>query len=89
MTTNDPRTAQQIRNGYTVRRGMVIVGTRRAGTSNMGNPSYWISFTDGTIARTQSDASIAYSATNRDQHGVPLDVVFTRAGLIAYWKLEL
>jgi hypothetical protein len=84
----DPRSAQQIRNGYNIRHSMVIERVIRARSSVNGNPAWRVIFTDGTVARTQSDASIAYCAENRDQHGVPLTVVYTRAGLIAYWKLQ-
>ena len=88
MTTIDPRSAAQIRNGYTVRHGMTIERVIRANSSVSGNPAWRVLFTDGTVTRTQSDSSIAYCAENRDQHGVPLTVVYTRAGLIAYWRLE-
>jgi hypothetical protein len=82
----DPRTANQIRNGYSVRHGLIIDRVIRANSSVNGNPAFRVLFTDGTVARTQSDASVAYCAENRDEHGVPLTVIYTRAGHIAYWK---
>jgi hypothetical protein len=48
------------------------------------NPRWDAHFTNGTVARTQSDASCAYGIGNPSFRGVPLAVWFSRAGRIVH-----
>lgn len=66
----------------------VIKRVRRVGTSINGNPTYDVIFDDFTLARTQSDAAIAYEIANPKFQDATVDVTFTRAGRIAYVKLK-
>lgn len=59
-----------------------IASIKRLNTSALGNPRFRVTFTDGSIAQTQSDASISYSIENREYRDVPLEVTFSRAGRI-------
>jgi len=52
-------------------------------TSN-GNPRYDVHFTDGTVARTQSDAMCAVGIGNPEFRDVPLAVWLSRAGRITH-----
>lgn len=57
----------------------------RVGTSQMGNPTYEVTFTSGKVARTEVNGSIGYSITNRDLYPplAPACVVtFTKSGRI-------
>jgi len=59
---------------------------KRLPVSSMGNPAWHVFFTDGTDARTSSNAGWSYEAENRENIGVPLEVHFTKAGRIAYCR---
>lgn len=52
-----------------------------------GNPAFRVAFTNGLVARTQSDAAISYELENPEYRDVPLDVEFTPAGRIATWRV--
>lgn len=57
----------------------------RAGSSANGNPAYWLTFTNGTRARTMSDAACAYAIGNPDMRvGCYVVVEFTRSGRIRH-----
>lgn len=63
----------------------VIEHIRRASSSVNGNPAYVLTFTDGTEARTMSDAACAYAIGNPDmREGCSVVVQFTRAGRIRH-----
>jgi hypothetical protein len=49
-----------------------------------GNPRYDISFDDGTIATSQSDASFCYAINNPEFRNRQVEVTFTRAGRVAH-----
>jgi hypothetical protein len=66
------------------RTGLVIESLERLNNSVNGNPRYRVHFTDGTVADTQSDASLNYGITNPEYRDVPLRVTFTRAGKISH-----
>jgi hypothetical protein len=53
-------------------------------TTVYANPRCDVHFTDGTVARTQSDAQCAYGLGNPEFRGVPLAVWFSRAGRIVH-----
>jgi len=64
----------------------IIDHVERIGTSHYGNPTYLVTFTDGTSARTMTDTAWGYEASNRDNHGVSLDVTFTQWGRVRYCR---
>jgi len=66
------------------RTGLVIESLERLNNSVNGNPRYRVHFTDGTVADTQSDASLNCGISNPEFRDVPLRVTFTRAGRISY-----
>jgi hypothetical protein len=59
-----------------------IESIRSLRSSQYGNPRYEITFTDGTVAQTKSDASINYSITNPEFQGVTLTVYFERGKIV-------
>lgn len=59
---------------------------RRKNSVN-GNPRFRVVFTDGSSAITQSDAAFAYGLENPEFRDVPLEVTFSRAGLITRVKV--
>lgn len=59
-----------------------ITSLARIRSSKNGNPTYSVAFDDGTVALTETDASIGYSITNTELHRVPVLVDFNRAGRI-------
>lgn len=67
-------------------RYLKIESIRSLRSSQYGNPRYEITFTDGTVAQTQSDASVNYGITNPEYQGVTLKVSFTR-GKITHVKV--
>lgn len=66
--------------GDTIRTGLVIEHLERITNSVNGNPRFRVHFTDGTAARTMSDASPGLE--NPEYRGVPLTVTFTAHGKI-------
>ena len=70
--------------GSKERTGLVIESLERLNNSVNGNPRYRVRFTDGTVADTQSDASLNYGISNPEYRDVPLRVTFTRAGRISH-----
>lgn len=66
------------------KRTLTIERVDRLVSSQYGNPRFRVTFTDGTVADTQTDASIAYEMENVELRGVPLEVTFSRAGTIIY-----
>lgn len=69
--------------------GLVIRSVERTTSSAMGNPNFFVTFTNGLTARTQNDSSIGYEVTNEaptaSRPARPLDVRFSRAGRIVWW----
>ena len=63
-------------------RTLTIDSLERLKLSVNGNPRFRVTFTDGTVAQTQTDSSIAYSLENPEYRNVPVVVHFTRAGRI-------
>lgn len=52
-----------------------------------GNPSWYVTFTDGSEARTSSDAAVSYEIGNPEMCvGSRVAVTYTRAGRIAYMR---
>lgn len=70
------------------RHGLVIESIKRGATSGVGNPSYWLTFTDGSKARTQTNGSVAYGLPNPEYRDVPLTVTFTPSGRIVNVEVE-
>ena len=66
-----------------------IATVEHAGTSNMGNPTYRVTFTDGVSALTVSNSGWAYEATNSDNHGVPLEVTWSGSRIAFCKKVKL
>ena len=60
----------------------VIESLTRLNNSVNGNPRYLVHFTDGSSAKTKSDASLGYAIANPEYRDKPLEVVFTRSGNI-------
>jgi hypothetical protein len=54
----------------------------RLSNSRNGNPAYRLHFTDGTSARTQSDASISYVVDGPEFRRGPVAFTTTKAGRI-------
>lgn len=55
---------------------------KRRNNSVNGNPRFLVVFTDGSSALTQSDAAFCYGIENPEFRDVPVEVSFSRAGLI-------
>lgn len=70
-----------------ITRRLMIDTIERTNSSVNGNPAFFVTFTDGTRARTQSDAGMAYGIENKQWRAVPLLVTFTPAGRIAFWEV--
>lgn len=47
-----------------------------------GNPRFRVTFTDGSVADTMSDAGFAYGLENREYRNTPVVVTYTRNGKI-------
>lgn len=47
-----------------------------------GNPRFRVTFTDGSVAQTQTDSSVGYSIENPEYRDVPVVISFTRTGRI-------
>ena len=60
-----------------------VVATKHAGTSTMGNPSYWVTLDTGDIFRTSANAGIAYGITNRNFRDEAHVFSLTKAGRIS------
>ncbi len=67
-------------------RVLTIASLERMKLSVNGNPRFKVTFTDGTVAQTQTDASIGYAIENSEYRDVPVRVSFTPAGRI--WNVE-
>lgn len=63
-------------------RVLTIASLERLKLSANGNPRFRVTFTNGEVAQTQTDASIGYSIENSEFRDVPVRVSFTRAGRI-------
>ena len=63
-----------------------IASLERLKLSTNGNPRFRVTFTDGTVAQTQTDASVGYSIENPEFRDVPVRVSYTPAGRI--WNIE-
>lgn len=68
-------------------RVLTIATLERLKLSVNGNPRFRVTFTDGTSAQTQTDASVGYSIENSEYRDVPVRVSFTPAGRI--WNVEI
>lgn len=67
-------------------RVLTIASLERLKLSMNGNPRFRVTFTDGTVAQTQTDGSVGYSIENPEYQDVPVRVYFTRAGRI--WNVD-
>lgn len=69
---------------------LTVTSAKRAQSSYMGNPAFVVTFTDGTVARAQTDSSVGYEVTNEiptsNRPARPLRVVFSNAGRIVSWS---
>lgn len=63
-------------------RTLTIQSLKRERNSHNGNPRFTVTFTDGTVATTGVDSSVAYELENSENQGVPLVVRFTPAGRV-------
>lgn len=63
-----------------------IASLERLKLSTNGNPRFRVTFTDGTVAQTQTDSSVGYSIENPEFRDVPVRVSYTPAGRI--WNVE-
>lgn len=61
---------------------LTIATLERLKLSVNGNPRFRVTFTNGLVAQTQTDSSVAYSIENSEYRDVPVLVDFTRAGRI-------
>lgn len=68
-------------------RVVTIASLERLPLSVKGNPRFRVTFTDGTVAQTQTDASVGYSIENPEYRRAPVRVSFTPAGRI--WDVEV
>ena len=63
-----------------------VIETRHAGTSNMGNPAYWVTIEtdsgDVVTLRTMSNTMLAYGITNPEYRASRHVFTLTRAGRI-------
>ena len=62
---------------------VTITHIERLNNSVNGNPRFEITFSDGSTHRTQSDASISYSITNKEFRG-PINVWLSKRRTIEY-----
>lgn len=65
-------------------KGMVIEKLELLNASRDGNPRWKVTFTDGTVMHTQSNASVNYGIENTEHRNVPLTVTTSRAGRITH-----
>ena len=69
-----------------------VIATKHAGTSTMGNPSYWVTIqrTDGSaeILRTMSNAMIGYAIQNPEYRDELHVFTLTAAGRIRSARKE-
>lgn len=68
-------------------RAVRVARTKRLANSRDGNPRYEVEFSDGTLARTESDASLNYDVENKLHSQAVLDVQLSHSGKIEYWRL--
>jgi hypothetical protein len=71
----------------TVKEPLTIASLERLRPSRNGNPRFRVTFTNGHVAQTQSDASISYAIENPEYRDVPLHVEFSSAGKITHLKV--
>lgn len=64
-----------------------IASLERLKFSANGNPRFKVTFTDGTVAQTQTDGQIGYTLENSEYRDVRVKVFYTRAGRI--WNVEV
>lgn len=69
-----------------IQNGMIIDWLQRLVNDGSGNPRWRVTFTDGTVADTQSGIADAYGI--EDHHNRPMTVEFSRAGKITRIKPE-
>ena len=63
-------------------RELTIASLARMNSSTNGHPRYEVSFTNGDLASTGIDSSVAYEIDNPEYRNVPVLVTFTGAGRI-------
>jgi len=64
-----------------------IQHSSRLRNSTNGNPRYRVTFTDGTVLDSQSDASWCYAFGNPGiRDGSTVEITLTRAGKISHMK---
>lgn len=61
-----------------------IASLKSGRSSALGNPSWVVTCTDGTVYRTQTDAQISYGLGNPEFRDVPVKFTITRNGRIRY-----
>ena len=71
-------------NNLHTRGPLQIVHMERAKSSRNGNPAFFVTFDDGTRARTLPDAAWSYEAENSEFRDAPLMVTFTRGGQVVF-----
>lgn len=59
-----------------------VVDTKHAGTSNLGNPAYWVTLDNGETYRTSANVMLAYGITNAVYRNEPHVFTLTAAGRI-------
>ncbi len=61
-----------------------IIRTERVRTSSMGNPTFDVTFDDGSTYRTMTNASLAYEVQNRELRVKAHTYALTRAGRLSH-----
>lgn len=64
-----------------------IAKLERRNSSTNGNPAFMVFFTDGTSARTQTDAAFCYEIENPEYRDAPIEFTFTPAGRIRWGRV--
>lgn len=67
-----------------IKDNMVITQVKCRDSSVNGNPLYWVTFADGSMASTAVDGSVNYGITNSEFQGVPLRVEYNRRGHVVH-----
>lgn len=65
----------------------VITHLERLNNSTMGNPAWRVHLDDGSVYRTQSNASVSYEINNRTYRGVKVRLLLTKAHRI--WDISV
>lgn len=76
--------AERVQQGEKMEKILTIDTLERLNNSRNGNPRFRVTFTDGTVAQTETDGSVNYVIENKEFRDVPLKVTFTKAGRIKH-----